>query len=121
MKPRIDATSFGSITVAGKTYRYDVIIRASGEVEKRRKKLSKELYGTSHRISQREVEHVYEEGTRECVIGSGQNDSARLSDEAASFLTIRGCTPKVQPTSEAIEYWNNHAQEDAIGLFHVTC
>jgi hypothetical protein len=55
------------------------------------------------------------------VIGSGQNDSARLSDEAAEFFSARGCKPRVRPTSEAIEYWNNHADEDAVGLFHVTC
>jgi hypothetical protein len=31
----IDATEFGSITVDGKTYKHDVIIRLSGKVEKR--------------------------------------------------------------------------------------
>ena len=35
----IDATEFGSITVDGKTYEHDVIIRLSGKVEKRRKRL----------------------------------------------------------------------------------
>jgi hypothetical protein len=43
----IDATEFGSITVDGKTYEHDVIIRLSSKVEKRRKRLSKQKYGTS--------------------------------------------------------------------------
>jgi hypothetical protein len=47
----IDATEFGSITVDGKTYEHDLIIRLSGKVEKRRKRFSKEKYGTSHIIS----------------------------------------------------------------------
>lgn len=34
MKPKIDSTSFGSITVDGKTYEYDILIRINGQVEK---------------------------------------------------------------------------------------
>ena len=45
---RIDATEFGAVTIDAKTYEHDVIIRLSGKVEKRRKRLSKEKYGTSH-------------------------------------------------------------------------
>ena len=40
----------GSITIDGKTYDHDVFIRLSSKVEKRRKKLSKEKYGTSHLV-----------------------------------------------------------------------
>ena len=60
----IDATEFGSITVDGKTYEHDVIIRLSGKVEKRRKRLSKEKYGTSHIISKAEAKFVFEDGSR---------------------------------------------------------
>ena len=35
----INATTFGAITINGKTYDHDVIIRLSGVVEKRRKRL----------------------------------------------------------------------------------
>ena len=44
----IEGTTFGNITIDGKTYEHDVIIRLSGEVVKRKKKLSKKYYGTSH-------------------------------------------------------------------------
>ena len=43
----IDSSQFGAIAVDGKTYEHDVIIRLSGAVEKRRKRLSKEKYGIS--------------------------------------------------------------------------
>ena len=36
----IEGTTFGTITIDGKTYEHDVIIRVSGVVAKRRKKLS---------------------------------------------------------------------------------
>jgi hypothetical protein len=42
----IEGTTFGTITIAGKTYDHDVVIRLSGEVMKRKKKLSKKYYGT---------------------------------------------------------------------------
>ena len=51
MKPHIDATAFGSITVDGTVFEHDVIIRPNGQVSKQKKKLSKALYGTSHMIS----------------------------------------------------------------------
>jgi hypothetical protein len=35
----IERTAFGSITIDGKTYEHDVIIRLSGDVAKRQKKL----------------------------------------------------------------------------------
>jgi hypothetical protein len=48
MAMKIEGTTFGTITIDGKTYEHDVIIRLSGEVVKRKKKLSKKDYGTSH-------------------------------------------------------------------------
>jgi hypothetical protein len=40
---KIDSTIFGAITIDGKTYEHDVVIRLSGDVVKRKKKLSKKL------------------------------------------------------------------------------
>ena len=51
MKPIIDQTKFGSITIEGTTFEHDVIIRLSGQVKRRKKKLSKAVYGTSHIVS----------------------------------------------------------------------
>jgi hypothetical protein len=48
MKPHIDQTMFGSITVEGTPFGHDVIIRLNGQIKKRKKKLSKAVYGTSH-------------------------------------------------------------------------
>jgi hypothetical protein len=48
---RIDGTEFGNITIDGKKYGHGVVVRLTGEVVKRKKKLSKKLYGTSHLVS----------------------------------------------------------------------
>ena len=34
---KIDSTAFGAITIDGKTYEHDVVVRLSGEVVKRKK------------------------------------------------------------------------------------
>ena len=41
MRPKIEDTWFGSITVEGTRYEYDIIIRLSGKVRRRNKQLSK--------------------------------------------------------------------------------
>jgi hypothetical protein len=120
MKPRINRTTFGSITVEGETFEHDVIIRLDGQVKKRKKKLSKAIYGTSHVVSLDEAKHVYEEGAERLVVGTGQGGLVELSDEAADFFRRKNCQVKLLPTPEAIRVWNE-AQGAVIGLFHVTC
>lgn len=120
MKPKIDKTKFGSITIAGKKYEHDLIIRLGGKVEKRKKKLSKEVFGTSHTISSAEAEYVYEKGAEQLIIGAGQHGMVKLSAEAAAFLKQQHCVVEILPTPEAIQLWNE-AKGAMIGLFHITC
>ena len=120
MKPRIEKTKFGSITVDGKRYDHDLLIRLNGNVEKRKKKLSKEIFGTSHIISLAEAEYVYEDGAEQLILGGGQRGMVRLSDEAAAFFQQRHCSVLIQPTPEAMQAWNE-AKGAVIGLFHITC
>ncbi|HTO80490.1 MAG TPA: MTH938/NDUFAF3 family protein [Methylocystis sp.] len=116
----IEGTTFGSIAIDGKTYEHDVIIRLSGQVEKRRKKLSKENYGTSHIISKEEAKFVYEDGCDLLIIGAGQEGNVRLSPEASDYFEKKGCGVTLQPTSEAIQSFNE-SQRKKIGLMHITC
>ena len=120
MKPKIDETTFGSITIEGKAFEYDVLIRLNGEIEKRKKKLSKAMYGTSHVLSLDEAKYVYEKGTKRLIIGSGQDGNVELSNEAADYFEHKHCQVDLSPTPRAIGTWNK-AEGDVIGLFHVTC
>lgn len=114
------STDIGSITIDGATYPHDVVIRLSGEVLKRKKRLSKQYYGTSHTISVDEAEFVYEKGCNTLVLGTGQYGNVHLSPEAAEFFTNHDCRVVLQPTPQAIKAYNK-AKGRAIGLFHVTC
>lgn len=120
MKPKIDATRFGSITIAGERFEHDVLIRLSGEVKKRKKKLSKALYGTSHRISLDEARYIFEDGAKRLIIGTGQSGMVRLSDEAADYFRDHDCPVALFPTPEALRVWNQ-SEGHIIALFHVTC
>jgi len=113
----IEGTKFGSITIDRKTYEHDVVIRLSGEVIKRKKKLSKKYYGTSHVLS---TKFVFEKGCEQFIIGSGQIGNVHLSPGAEAYFAKKGCKVLLQPTPEAVRVFNK-SQAKKIGLFHVTC
>ena len=91
-----------------------------GSIQKRKKKLSKKVYGTSHTISLHEARYVYEKGAELLIIGNGHYGRVGLSDEAEKFFKKHGCRVKLKATPKAIHIWNT-ARGKVIGLFHVTC
>src|SRR6202051_168331 len=116
----IGRTTFRTLTIHGETYDQHVIIRLAGEVARRKKKLSKKSYGTSHVLSKDEAKFVFENGCEQLILGSGQMGNVQLSPEAEAYFAKKGCTVLLQPTPKAIRTFNNsHAKK--IGLFHVTC
>jgi hypothetical protein len=117
---KIEGTTFGTITIDGKTYNHDVIIRLSGKVVKRKKRLSKQYYGTSHVLSKDEAKFVFEKGCEQLVLGSGQMGNVHLSPEAKAYFAKKGCKVLLELTPEAISVFNK-SQAKKIGLFHVTC
>jgi hypothetical protein len=120
MRPVIYNSGFGYITVEGLKIDHDIIIRLSGEIKKRKKKLSKAVYGTSHIISLEEAKYIYQEGAERLIIGAGHQGMVNLSDEAADYLNKKKCKIDTYHTPAAIEKWNDAAGR-VIGLFHVTC
>jgi hypothetical protein len=77
-------------------------IRLSGEVVKRKKKLSKKYYGTLHVLSKAEAKFVFERGCEQLILGSGQMGNVHLSPEAEVYFAKKGCKVLLQPTPEAI-------------------
>ena len=120
MKPHIDGTEFGSITVDGEIYDHDIVIRLGGSVKKRKEKLSKERYGTSHTVSVEEAEHIYDDGAEQVIVGTGQHGVLKLSDEAEAHFKDHGCSVQALPTPDAVKVWNE-AEGKTIAMFHVTC
>ncbi|MEA3461907.1 MAG: MTH938/NDUFAF3 family protein [Bacteroidota bacterium] len=119
-QPVINDTDFGSIIVDGESYDHDIIISLEGKVKKRKKKLSKSIYGSSHTISLPEIEYVYQEHAEGIIIGSGQYGVTRLSKEATEFISDKKCRVVLKSTPEALLEWNR-SEGNWIGLFHITC
>jgi len=67
-----------------------------------------------------EAEHLYEDGIETLIIGTGQFDRVRLSDEAADYFEDKLVKVILESTPNAINRWNK-AEGKTIGLFHVTC
>jgi hypothetical protein len=120
MKPKIDGTEFGSITIEAQRIDHDVLIRLSGKLAKRKKSLSKAVYGSSHTVSLAEAEYICEKGAERLIVGTGQDGMVRLSSEAAEYFDRKGVAVDLAPTPEAIAHWNR-ARGAVIGMFHVTC
>ena len=120
MKAFINKTSFGSITVNQEDFDHDIIISLTGKIRKRKKKLSKKVYGTSHRVSLDEAKYVFEKGAERIIIGCGQSGQLRLSEEAEKFLRKMLKEVIILPTPDAINAWNT-SRSKKIGLFHLTC
>lgn len=89
-------------------------------MNKRKKKLSKAIWGSSHTISLPEIEYVYQDEAEGLIIGTGQHGVARLSEEASEFLEAKHCRLILKNTPEALEEWNRQ-QGKWLGLFHITC
>ena len=89
MKPRIDATEFGSITVEGAVFDHDVVISPDGDVSKRKKKLSKAVYVTSHTISLQEAKIRLPAGS-----GDGPPDRRRRAVRQGAAIARGGRLPR---------------------------
>jgi hypothetical protein len=121
MKPHINESIFGSITIENMVFNHDVIIGLDRKIKKRRKKLTTKVYGTSHTISLDEIKYVYDEGATLLILGCGQYSRTKLSPEAEEYLKTNKCKTILLSTESAIEAWNENSGEKTIGLFHVTC
>ena len=121
MNPRINDTEFGSITIDKKVFTHDVIITLDGKIKKRKKKLSKAIYGTSHIVSLDEAKYVYEKGAKLLIFGAGQYLTAKPSEEAEEFFKKQNCEVKLLSTKDAMKFWNQSVEKKKIGLFHLTC
>jgi hypothetical protein len=73
-------------------------IISSFNLEKRKKKLSKAVYGTSHIVSLDEARHIYEDGAKRLLIGAGRQGLVKLSalGWALHGLRFEGADPLLE-------------------------
>jgi len=114
---------FGSITIDGRIYNYDVEVRWTGEVLTWQRK-------ESHIIEAGDVERAVKANPEIIVIGTGASGVAMVTKEAQEFIKEKGIELIIDKTEEATKTFNiiNEESEEEegvkrkiIGLFHLTC
>ncbi|EKD49711.1 MAG: hypothetical protein ACD_63C00067G0006 [uncultured bacterium] len=117
--PHIDSTKFGSVTIDGKIYKQVLVI--GDFVEERNEARLDELFGTTHRIGDWEVEKLLGNKPEIVVVGTGQNGVLEVTDDVRKKLSevelIELETPK------AIEKYNKlfEGGRKVNALIHTTC
>ena len=96
MKPYIDSTQFGSITIEGMEYSHDIVVRLNGDIKKRKKKLSKAVFGTSHIVSRDEAKHILDHGAKLLIVGTGPAGLC-LAAQLAQFPEIDSMIVELSP------------------------
>jgi len=105
---KIDSSTFGSITIDGKRYEYDVYIFPSGKVEEREH---------GHTFTEEEVEHILKENPEVVIIGKGTSGMAGLSSEARALLE-----DKEANTPDIKDKFNQLSETKKVAaIIHITC
>ena len=118
--PRIEEISWGEVRVEGAAAPYrDAKTWPGGS-----RGWDWNETGTSHSpgIQPEDVEELLEHGAEEVVLSRGMNERLQVKDETLRMLERRGIPAHVLPTKEAVELYNDLAEEEPVGgLFHSTC
>jgi len=114
---RIDAFSFGSISIDGVDYSNDVIILPDGV----RAPWWREAGG--HVYAPGDLQEVLDAAPEVVVLGTGYFGRVRVEDTTLEALTAAGSEVVVERTGRAVEAFNRLADEgrDVAAALHLTC
>ncbi|MFW5907988.1 MAG: MTH938/NDUFAF3 family protein [Candidatus Natronoplasma sp.] len=119
----IEDTSFGEVTIDGKTYDYDVVVFPDSII-RRKKSITKEKHGTSHKFTRAEMKVYLEEvdpsNINSIVVGTGQYDKLKLLPEARQLLEEKDLEYIERKTPDLVGM-QDHPRENNIFIIHVTC
>lgn len=110
--------SFGSLSVDGRPYSFDVVIDR-GELRKRRKKPSKQ-FRLEYGHTPLSVAEQLPWKCRTLVVGTGAQAALPVMPEVEAEAKRRGVELIVLPTEKAIRLLNQHPA-DTNAVLHVTC
>lgn len=122
----INEYHFGSITINGKKYNYDVEVRwtlldskhLTGQAE-----VLKWWRKESHIINIDDVKGSIKQKPEVIVIGTGESGVAKVTEDAQKEVNLKGIKLIIDKTGEAIKTFNilKEREKKVIGLFHLTC
>jgi len=114
---------FGHVTIDGKDYDKDLVIRSDGSVVRRKKKLSRG--GAGHTpLSNREMkEYLGGEAPSKFIVGTGKYGALPVKDGVRRITEKRGIELICEKTEMAIDTYLDLLSrgERVAALFHLTC
>jgi hypothetical protein len=115
----IENYTFGCISIDGAVHHKDLWI-INGRIKKRDKSIAKRKFGTSHRISRKELKKVITQKTRRIIIGSGNSGLVSLTNKSQKYLEEQGIEAVIYKTGELVQR-NIDIGENDSGIIHLTC
>ena len=110
----IERTSFGSITVNGKTFPHDIWLFANGEIKRRDR---------NHRFTLDEFFELLEGDPETVIVGTGQAGCVEVEESVLEEAKKRGIELVNLETPRAISAYNEAVKSGkrVAAAFHVTC
>jgi hypothetical protein len=115
-RPRIEAYSFGRITIDGQTYTKDVIILPAGV-------RPNWWRDEGHALKPADLTAVLQARPAVLVIGQGAHGYMQVTEEALASLKQAGIETVCAATSQAVEIYNQRHQagDNVAAALHLTC
>ncbi len=82
------------------------------------------MTGTSHvpGIQPADLEELLEHGAQQVILSRGMLRALQVRDDTLEMLEDRGIPVQVLPTNQAVEHYNELAEDTPVGaLIHSTC
>jgi len=119
--PYINSTEFGNVVIDDKKYN-QVLIIGDSVMERDYNKLE-ELFNTSHKIGDWEVEELLKENPEIIIIGTGQNGAMEVDKETLKKVSAGNIEVITDETPKAIEIYNQKIKQGKRinVLIHTTC
>ena len=112
---KIDAYTFGRITIGGVSYTNDIIVFHNSVSPNWWRK-------EGHSLFPEDLEEVVKRGVRKLIIGCGASSVMRVPEATLAWLREKGITPVALDTASAVEEYNKCAEDpEAAACLHLTC
>jgi len=112
----IDATSFGSITISGRTFKSDLVLFPDGRVADSWQRSS------GHRLHMEDIETLVAAGPEVIVAGCGVFGRMKPQPGLAAALAEKGIEFHAASNAKAAKIYNEQAAKHKTGAcFHLTC
>ncbi len=118
---KIDDTDFGEVTVNGQTFDHDIVIFPN-EIIERKKWITKDKHGTSHKFTRDEMVEYLDQADRsidEVIVGKGQYGKLGLLPETKTYLEEKDIDFEEKKTKYLVG--ENIDEGSTLVILHVTC